>query len=773
MHAHGQEVCLPFRSSFWIRPPIVYSTVPHVTLYFLDLLPSTWTRVEAARRVVASCGERRRRFDNSSSTVRDTAPSTMDAASRPLVPPPGAPPGPPPGPPPRRPGGAGRSHVASSSTPPLVALPCDLPSTSRNYQTTHDPQLISTPEMRRRYEVEPRLRATDPRLRVPKPKWTKQRPRRHLDSVQYKYDSHSVGPPPPHEIVITGLSPLTTPAQVLQHCRGFGAIDASELKVDPQTGQSIGIMWISFGPQGTTDPADAAKTARASLHGTKIGTETVRVMTDHDRATYVRQYRQLLGERYERQREERRKARDRAAAQANAEAQERARSSSWRTTPRRPSPPRAPMPSVVRRLAALGHDYVFIPRVQAKAIDTEAIREHVAPFQPALVDRDEAGWYIGFDRADAAGRCRMVLGPGTLQGYSLRMDVRPAPSVSERAARTEKMRGPASKPVSTPAPRPRSKDELLDQASATLVRDLTAMLARDIKTRMITPLVTQFLRPDAPGGLRLAQYKADAMARAPATLATKAASRQLDSIPLRPGASIPVKKATPKRSASATPQADGPTPTVATADSSSGAATPVPAESTEPIDPIAHGIVQDAEEAMYLTQLLAREACGEEPVGDTPTSAHDAGSARAQGYYRIPASEKAAHVPDRNRAVAGNEASSALALASARNTRADSRRLALDLEQHRRETLAATDLLNINQLQARKKQLRFAKSPIHDWGLYAMELIPAGDMVIEYVGEIVRQQVADHREKMYERAVRGCVGLMTGQLQYLLVPRGR
>ena len=35
----------------------------------------------------------------------------------------------------------------------------------------------------------------------------------------------------------------------------------------------------------------------------------------------------------------------------------------------------------------------------------------------------------------------------------------------------------------------------------------------------------------------------------------------------------------------------------------------------------------------------------------------------------------------------------------------------------------------------------------------AMEVIPPGDMVIEYVGEIVRQQVADHREKMYERAV--------------------
>ena len=131
--------------------------------------------------------------------------------------------------------------------------------------------------------------------------------------------------------------------------------------------------------------------------------------------------------------------------------------------------------------------------------------------------------------------------------------------------------------------------------------------------------------------------------------------------------------------------------------------------------------------------------------------AHEAGSARAQGFYRIPAAEKAVHLADRNRA-AVTETTTTHSLASARNNRADTRRLALDIEQSRRETQADTDLLHINQLQTRKKQLRFAKSPIHDWGLYAMELIPAGDMVIEYVGEIVRQQVADHREKMYERA---------------------
>ncbi len=32
-----------------------------------------------------------------------------------------------------------------------------------------------------------------------------------------------------------------------------------------------------------------------------------------------------------------------------------------------------------------------------------------------------------------------------------------------------------------------------------------------------------------------------------------------------------------------------------------------------------------------------------------------------------------------------------------------------------------------------------------------MESIPPGDMVIEYVGEVIRQQVADEREKAYER----------------------
>ncbi|ORY02428.1 SET domain-containing protein [Basidiobolus meristosporus CBS 931.73] len=74
------------------------------------------------------------------------------------------------------------------------------------------------------------------------------------------------------------------------------------------------------------------------------------------------------------------------------------------------------------------------------------------------------------------------------------------------------------------------------------------------------------------------------------------------------------------------------------------------------------------------------------------------------------------------------------------------------MELHKKSANMDSDTFKFNQLKVRKKQLKFAKSPIHDWGLFAMEKIEANDMVIEYIGEIIRQKVADHREKIYERS---------------------
>jgi histone-lysine N-methyltransferase SETD1 len=125
------------------------------------------------------------------------------------------------------------------------------------------------------------------------------------------------------------------------------------------------------------------------------------------------------------------------------------------------------------------------------------------------------------------------------------------------------------------------------------------------------------------------------------------------------------------------------------------------------------------------------------------------GSARTEGYVKIPEAEKSLYLPQRNRALIpiGSEA----ARKTSRMNRVNNRRLAADMEVQKKVLSTESDILRFNQLKARKKQLKFARSPIHDWGLFAMEDIDAHEMVIEYVGEIIRFQVAELREKQYER----------------------
>lgn len=73
------------------------------------------------------------------------------------------------------------------------------------------------------------------------------------------------------------------------------------------------------------------------------------------------------------------------------------------------------------------------------------------------------------------------------------------------------------------------------------------------------------------------------------------------------------------------------------------------------------------------------------------------------------------------------------------------------LNQRRVNKSTDLDILKFNQLKSRKKHLIFQKSPIHSWGLYTQERIDVNDMVVEYVGEIISQKVAEEREKKYEQ----------------------
>ena len=616
--------------------------------------------------------------------------------------------------------------------------------------------------MARRYEEMPRLVAKDPRRPGTRPHTSKRKARKVLERVEYKYDKYSVGPAPPREIVISGMSPRTSPQVVLQQCRSFGSIESSELKVDPQTGESIGILWVQFAnatPTGSAqDGAEIAIKAQKSLHGQKIGQETVTVVLDRERAKYVRTYRELLSKRYSGSRR-----RSNTLLPQQGSRSSHSPGSPYTPTPRAParrwgradedeaadSPHRATTSRAVyasarpqnerkaystathirERLASLGHPYIFLPLARS-TLDVGAIRAHFASFSPELIESDHAGWYIGFREADTAARCKRVLEPTTLQGYRVRLDVLPPP---EGDAPTPK---PAPAPAAPPAKTSWTPEELVEEAEKQLMSALQSMFLRDVKNRTLAPLLSQFLGPEGAGEKYLAQQKtrtAEKPTTAPPVLDT-----HMPSFRKRPEVVAAQHVPKPKRRL----------PSEAL--DYSGDEDEEASEATTPLNPIALGVVQDAEELYYLQKVLTLDASGT-PIPDDTDGPHESGCARAEGFYRIPGAEKAAHLPDRNRAVEA-PMSHRPSLVSARNNRADSRRLALDIEQHKRETMTDTDILKFNQLQTRKKQLRFSKSPIHDWGLYAMELIPAGDMVIEYVGEIVRQQVADHREKMYERA---------------------
>ena len=144
---------------------------------------------------------------------------------------------------------------------------------------------------------------------------------------------------------------------------------------------------------------------------------------------------------------------------------------------------------------------------------------------------------------------------------------------------------------------------------------------------------------------------------------------------------------------------------------------------------------------------------------------NSSGSARTETVHRILESEKSKYLPHRIKVQKAREKREAEALknpgkpavvdlpkASSRGKRADDRRTIKDLDRQR-EMLQSigedADVLRFNQLQKRKKPVKFARSAIHNWGLYSLERIQTSEMIIEYVGEKIRQEVADLREIKY------------------------
>jgi [histone H3]-lysine4 N-trimethyltransferase SETD1 len=85
---------------------------------------------------------------------------------------------------------------------------------------------------------------------------------------------------------------------------------------------------------------------------------------------------------------------------------------------------------------------------------------------------------------------------------------------------------------------------------------------------------------------------------------------------------------------------------------------------------------------------------------------------------------------------------------SSRAARVTQRRLLKDVASF---GVAASSYLGlVDTLANREPQLRFDRSKIHAWGVFADSAISAGEMIVEYRGELIGNAVAERREIEYE-----------------------
>jgi len=170
----------------------------------------------------------------------------------------------------------------------------------------------------------------------------------------------------------------------------------------------------------------------------------------------------------------------------------------------------------------------------------------------------------------------------------------------------------------------------------------------------------------------------------------------------------------------------------------------------------------DAEDLKYLRQeltrrnLLLQKWIPHPPVETRKKDKLPSGCARTEGYFKYTWEEKLQMRLKLHRlgqltdlkpeaTSQGNDAAGRKEAVQAtdRETRNYHRRVA--------DEFSDSSIMRYNQLTMRKKKVKFMKSAIHGWGLFALEDIPADDFVIEYVGQKIRIGIADNREEEYTK----------------------
>ncbi|KAF3064298.1 Histone-lysine N-methyltransferase, H3 lysine-4 specific [Daldinia childiae] len=143
-----------------------------------------------------------------------------------------------------------------------------------------------------------------------------------------------------------------------------------------------------------------------------------------------------------------------------------------------------------------------------------------------------------------------------------------------------------------------------------------------------------------------------------------------------------------------------------------------------------------------------RELNADEPSRDEPITIegyyvpNPTGCARTEGVKKILNSEKSKYLPHHIKVQKAREERQ---LRAAKKDGKDTA-AAAEAAKLAAEKLLAKDSISLRSGRSRSNLLAL---PIHNWGLYAMENINKDDMIIEYVGEEVRQSISEIRENRY------------------------
>jgi histone-lysine N-methyltransferase SETD1 len=134
------------------------------------------------------------------------------------------------------------------------------------------------------------------------------------------------------------------------------------------------------------------------------------------------------------------------------------------------------------------------------------------------------------------------------------------------------------------------------------------------------------------------------------------------------------------------------------------------------------------------------------------------GCARAEGMEAVHVSGGSGRI---TRALVRSAEEEEVPLLGRKRTDAEEKQIKADRESNQRKYREMKAIPLEQRLAARR-------SHIHGWGLFCKVDIPKDSMIIEYMGEVIRQCEADKREKAYEKSGEGSCYMFRLDLQRIV-----